>query len=344
MEQHISPEISTENKKMTTIRLSTEIVVVALLTGLMVVAGAIALPAQGQVAHNTWTAGTAMPKAVTYGAAAALKANVYVVGGNDAPGHTAGGIIAYVQIYDPLTQTWSMGVPYPTPIEAASAAVVKGVLYVFGGSTDASTPTNAVWAFSTKKKTWTAMAPMPTARWATQAIVQKKTNIIFVIGGDVNTSGNGNTASVESYNPATNTWTKEAPMLVAKGQSAAGLIGTKIVVADGFTNGGGTTGDTEVYDPTANTWTTVAPNAAGNRGASCSGAIGTKLIDVGGANAPNITESFLLSKNKWTTTLAAIPQPIYFPASAVYKGQLYCMGGWPSWLGTPQDNVQIYKP
>ena len=321
-----------------------EALIVAAMTALMLLTGAIALPAQGQVPHNTWTTGTAMPKAVTYGAAAVLKAHIYVIGGNDAPGHTAGGVISDVQIYDPVTETWSMGTPFPTPIEAASAAVVKGVLYVFGGSTDASTATNAVWAFNAKKKTWTAMAPMPTARWGTEAVVQKTTNIVFLIGGDVNTSGNGNVANVESYNPATNTWTTEAPMLVAKGQSAAGLIGTKIVVADGFTNGGGTTGDTEAYDPTTNTWTTVASNPAGNRGAACNASIGPKLYDIGGANAPNITESFQLSKNKWTTTLMPVPQSIFFPASAVYKGELYCLGGWPSWLGTPQNNVQIYKP
>ena len=185
---------------------------------------------------------------------------------------------------------------------------------------------------------------MPTARWATEAVVNKKTNIIYVIGGAINTSGNGDVAAVESYNPVTDTWTEEAPMQVAKGQSAAGLVGTKIVVADGFTNGGGTTGDTKAYDPAANTWSTLASNPAGARGAACYGAVGSKLYDIGGVNAPNINESFQLSKNKWTTTLATIPQSIFFPASAVSKGKLYCMGGWPGWLGTPQNNVQIYQP
>ena len=133
-------------------------------------------------------------------------------------------------------------------------------------------------------------------------------------------------------------------MLLAKGQSAAGLLGTKIVVADGFTNGGGNTGETESYDPTSNTWTTVAPDPARGGGAGCGGSIGSKLYEVGGTNNATITESFQLSKNKWTTTLAPVPQAIFFPASAVLKGQLYCMGGWSSWLGTPQNNVQIYQP
>ena len=94
-------------------------------------------------------------------------------------------------------------------------------------------PTNAVWAYNPKTKAWTATADMPTARWASEAVVEKTKNIVYVIGGVVNGSGNGDIATVESYNPATNTWTEEAPMLVAKAQSAAGLIGTTIVVADG---------------------------------------------------------------------------------------------------------------
>lgn len=337
---------------------------VVLLTFFLVLTGIIVLPSWGQtygnesavqagadetgggtpIVHNVWSTGTPIPTAVTYGAGAVVAGQIYVVGGNSAAGNTAAGVVADVQIYNPTTKVWSVGVSYPTTIEAASAAVVKGVLYVFGGSPDSQNPTNAVWAYNPTKKTWSSKAPMPTARWGTEAVVNGKTGIVYVIGGDINTSGNGNIDTVESYNPATNTWLGEAPMLVAKGQSAAALLGgTTIVVADGFTNGGGTTGDTEGYNLATNTWSTLASNPSGDRGAACSGGIG-KLYDVGGANAPNVTESFTLTTDKWKNTLAPIPQAVFFPASAVYKGQLYCIGGWPSWLGTPQNNVQVYQP
>lgn len=341
--------------------LSKGLLVIAGLSGLLFLAGIILLPglgtyadevqaqsevegAQPEVSHNTWTSGAALPTAVTLGAAAVLQNEIYVVGGNDAAGNSPSGVVADVQIYNPATNSWSAGVPYPTTIEAASAAVVKNVLYVFGGSPDAVNPTNAVWAYNPKAKSWSPMANMPTARWASEAVVEKTTNIIYVIGGDVNGSGNGNIATVESYNPATNTWTEDAPMLVAKGQSAAGLIGTTIVVADGFINGGGNTGDTEAYDAATNKWTGLAANPVGGRGAACWGSIGPKLYDVGGANQPTTTESFQLSKNKWTTGLGPIPQSIFFPASAVFKGRLFCFGGWPNWLGTPQNTVQVYQP
>ena len=195
------------------------------------------------VTHNTWTSGAPMPTPLAFSTAAVLKNEIYVVGGNNGTGQ-----VADVQIYNPVTNAWSTGVSYPTTIGSASSAVVKNILYVFGGTSDGMTPTNAVWAYNPKTKAWTAAAAMPTARWASEAVVEKTTNIIYVIGGAANPSGNGFLATVESYNPATNTWTEEAPMLVAKAQSAAGLIGTTIVVADGATNGQGTTGDTEAYD------------------------------------------------------------------------------------------------
>jgi hypothetical protein len=77
--------------------------------------------------------------------------------------------------------------------------------------------------------------------------------------------------------------------------------------------------------------------------------VGSKLYDAGGylnnaGAATAVNESFLLSKDKWTTTLAPMPQATMVGASAVYKGQLYCIGGWTTWNGAPINNLQIYQP
>jgi N-acetylneuraminic acid mutarotase len=297
------------------------------------------------VTHNTWTSGAATPIPVSSSTAAVIANNIYVVGGNDAAGTTASGIVADVQIYNATTNAWSAGVPFPTGIEWPSSAVVKSVLYVFGGTTDGSTATNAVWAYSPKTKTWTGKAAMPTARWGSQAVVEKTTNIIYVIGGY---GGNGDyVAAVESYNPTTNAWTQQAPLLLADDSPAAGLVGTTILVADGSQGGAEITGYAEGYDATTNAWTSLAVDPAA-RVESCSGAVGAKLYDAGGylnngGSAGSVNESFQLSKNKWAT-LAPMPQGTMFGSSAVYKGRLYCIGGWAAWLGTPINNVQIYQP
>ena len=137
-------------------------------------------------------------------------------------------------------------------------------------------------------------------------------------------------------------------MLGTKAYPAAGLIGSTIVVADGSNASGSVTGDTEGYNATTNTWSDLAADPTAREG-SCSGAIGSLFYDAGGyinngGAATTINESFNLSADKWTTTLAAIPQGILFPGSAVYDGQLYCFGGESTWLGSPISNVQIYQP
>jgi hypothetical protein len=311
----------------------------------------VALPLQAQtkptapaqpdtIVHNTWSGGAPIPTPVVFSTAAVLKGQMYVIGGTSSTG-----IVADSQIYNPTTNIWSTGTSLPTTISAASAAVVNSVLYVFGGTSDGVTATNAVWAYNPTTKTWTGKAAMPTARWATVAVVENK--IVYVIGGETKGDGSNPLATVESYNPATNTWTEEAPMLVAKGQPAAGLIGTTlsgftIVVADGDGNGA-PSGDNEGYNATANTWRALAadPNA---RFGSCFGSVGQKFYDAGGQPVPTVTEMFKLTTNIWKTTLAPIPQSTIFPGSAVYKGKLYCFGGWASWEGSIINNVQIYQP
>lgn len=297
-----------------------------------------------EVTHNTWKSGAPLPTPVSSAAAAVLTNQIYVIGGSNATEN-----VADVQIYNPATNAWSTGVAYPAAISGASAAVVKSVLYVFGGSPGGGTPSNTVWAYKTKTKTWTAMADMPTARWDTIAVVEN--NIIYVIGGVI--SDSDFVATVESYNPATNTWTEEEPMLGNKASPAAGLLGSlkagyTIVAADGATQPGQITGDTEGYDSATNKWTELAADPTA-RVFSCSGSVGSKLYDAGGylnnaGAATAVNESFLLSKDKWTTTLAPMPQATMVGASAVYKGQLFCIGGWATWNGAPINNLQIYQP
>jgi len=285
--------------------------------------------------HNSWRTGTAMPTAVYASATGVLNNEVYVVGGyTTSP-------TADVQIYNPAANTWSAGVSLPTATSGAAAAVVSDVLYVIGGFT--STVTNAVWAYNPKTKTWSGEAAMPTARDGAVAVVQK--GIIYVAGGY---NGTDILATVESYNPATNTWTEEAPMLGTKDYPATGLIGTTIVAADGANAPGEVTGDTEGYNATTNTWTNLATDPAAREG-TCSGVVGSLFYDVGGyinngGAATTVNESLSLSADKWTTTLAPIPQGAMFPGSAVYNGQLYCFGGEAKWLGSPINNVQIYQP
>jgi hypothetical protein len=69
-----------------------------------------------------------------------------------------------------------------------------------------------------------------------------------------------------------------------------------------------------------------------SRARPCSGVIGGTFYDAGGyinnaGAATTINESFTLSTDKSTTTLAPIPQGTMFGGSAVVSGQLYMPWG-----------------
>jgi len=246
------------------------------------------------------------------------------------------------QIYNPVTNTWSSGAALPTGTAQAAAAVVNNVLYVFGGSNDGGpTVFNSVWAYNPKTKAWASKSTMPTARCSLAATVEK--SIIYVIGGYANGLRLSN---VEAYDPATDSWTEEAPLAVGKSEPSVGLVGSTILATDGY-DGSLDNGDNEGYNVATNKWTSLKadPNP---RNAACGGAIGSQMYVAGGGNvngpALNSTESFTLSGNAWSS-LDSMRLDAVAPGSAVYSGQLYCIGGWASSPdGTLLSAVQIYQP
>jgi len=285
-----------------------------------------------------------MPTAVVSpGGVGVLSGQIYVVGGLNA----SNTIIADTQIYNPTTDTWSAGVSLPTAVRNGAGAVVKGILYIIGGF-DGQNVTNAVWAFNPSTKTWSAKSSMPTARDSLGAVVEN--NIIYAIGGEVSANRLNN---VEAYNPATDTWTKKAPLLNGKSESSVGLVGNKtigftIVAADGFTSSNDT-GDNEGYNANTNVWSSLKSDPT-PRNTAFTGPKGLRLFVIGGYDgggpgtpAYDLNEVFKISTNSWKT-LAPMPQAAMFGGSAMYKGLLYCFGGWTTFQGTVLNNVQIYHP
>ena len=283
-----------------------------------------------------------MPTAVWFPAATGvIKNQIYLVGGYD----SSEAIVADNQIYNPLTNSWSTGAPIPAPTAQGASAVVKNILYVFGGTPDGKTcDINSVWAYNPKTNAWSSKSAMPTARCSAAAVADKS-KIIFVIGGY---SNGQRLNTVEAYNPATDTWTEEAPLFVGKSEPAVGLVGTTIVAAGGYTQSGDN-GDNEGYDIATNSWTSLASDSTARNG-SCFAAIGSQLYVAGGypgggpgTPAMTLNESFKPSGNSWKT-LASMPQASMTAGSAVYKGKLYCLGGTSTDSGTTLNNVQIYQP
>jgi N-acetylneuraminic acid mutarotase len=309
---------------------------------LIVGAASLAKAQIAEVAHNTWTSGTAMPTARFGPFAGAIGKNIYVIGGATNSGYQATGVN---EIYNTKTNNWTTGAPDPTARELGASAVVNGILYVIGGSTSGSNPLSLVEAYDPSSNSWTTKASMPTARNSMPAVVVKDT--IYVIGGyDPNTQFWYDT--VESYNTTTDAWTEEAPLPVGTSWESVGKLGAAIVEADGQQGpppSGTVTGSSESYNTKKNTWTALTADPT-PRLEACFAAIKTQLYVAGGANSSgllSVNEAYNAKTKSWTT-LASIPNAIETPGSVTVGGRLYCFGGSNSNLGSVYNYVQIYQP
>jgi len=179
---------------------------------------------------DTWTTKAPMPTARAGGAAGVINGILFVVGGTSSSVTGGYADLNSVEAYNPTTNTWATKAPMPTAGFGMASAVINGILYVAGFSAASA----AVEAYDPATDTWTTEAPMLTARAGPTAGVINGT--LYVVGGfpaypQVVTS----LATVEAYNPATNTWATKALMPTARGTPAGGVVNGVLYVAGGGT-------------------------------------------------------------------------------------------------------------
>ena len=162
-------------------------------------------------ATNTWSTRASMPTKRQSAASGVIAGKLYVAGGVKLP--DSGfifDVLANLEAYDPVSNSWTTLAAMPTARSAAGAGVVNGILYVMGGAIDSSTidSVSTVEAYDPATNTWSTKSPMPTPRH--QVGVAVVGNILYAIGGhDV---GGNHLTTVEAYDPVSDSWTTKAAM------------------------------------------------------------------------------------------------------------------------------------
>ena len=131
--------------------------------------------------------------------------------------------------------------------------------------------------------TWTTKTNMKKARFSLSTCVLN--GKIYAIGGDPGSSEGTyvGLATVEVYDPATDTWTTKTNMPTARGYLSASVVNGKI-----YAIGGGRTLSTsglstvEEYDPVADIWTTKT-NMPTARFFLSTNAVNNKIYAIGGS-------------------------------------------------------------
>lgn len=196
---------------------------------------------------------------------------------------------------------------------------------------------------------WTSHAALPTGRFVLAA--EALNGLVYAVGGlDFE-----NMATVEAYDPATNTWTTKTPMPTRRGELGVAAVNGILYAIGGvdYGPGGGAPiadGWVEAYDPTTDSWTTKSPMPTPRSDfgiAVVNGIIYT--IGGGGAacavptyRACTTVEAYDPATDTWTTK-ASLPTPRMSLGAANAGGIIYAVGGSNDanfWLAT----VEAYDP
>ena len=222
-------------------------------------------------ADNKWVAKAPLPVPTGNTRAACIDGNIYVVGG-----YNSGTWNNNFQIYDTLANSWTLTTQ---PITGGPMLVAyNGLLYALGGA-GASGAMNQASAYNPVTASWSTLASLPTPASYAGAVVYK--DLIFIIGG-------ADTADVQVYNPASNTWNNSGPDLPGpRMDPVVGWYGDQIYLLNGGGNGSYFNAYPEGYILNASawpggSWTMVSSTLPSIKAAPASICADNRLRSVGG--------------------------------------------------------------
>jgi len=179
-------------------------------------------------ATDTWTTKSPMPTSRGFHFANVVDGKIYVIGGSQAsePNRNR---VPTVEVYDPATDTWTQKGNMPGKRSAGSSSVVDGKIYIIGGYEGA----RRVDEYDPSTNTWTTKSEMPTPRHAlSTSVVNGK---VYAIGGYLPGVRNyPGVATVEVYDPATDTWTTAPDMPTGRFGPRTSVVDGKIYVIGGM--------------------------------------------------------------------------------------------------------------
>ena len=158
---------------------------------------------------------------------------------------------------------------------------------------------------------------------------------LYVIGGY--DAGGNSTATVQVYNPTTDTWASAAPIPYAVNHNSAAVAGGKLY---SFGAGGGVF----VYNPNNNSWAAVASAHYAHGGTAAVGVIDDKIYVAGGTGTPSQRELEVYNPvtNRWTVK-APMSVPRNHTAGGVIDGKFYVAGGRVN-FNSASAALEVYNP
>lgn len=124
-----------------------------------------------------------MPTARSSASVVVAEGKIYVLGGYTGNFYswTGGSAVNTVEMYDPLTDSWTTKSPMLFPAGSTSAVNYNNKIYVFGGLTTNVTSIAKVQVYDTQNDSWSEKRSIPQAIHGTGAVTYN--DKIYLVGG-----------------------------------------------------------------------------------------------------------------------------------------------------------------
>lgn len=252
---------------------------------------------------------------------------------------------------------WTAGPPLPYPV--ANNAVVgvdmvdQAHVYSMLGI-DETKQWDGVrnWAFRwvVGSEAWEELPPVPgPGRLA--ATAESWGDKVYLFGGyTVAEDGSERSvASVDVFDPSTDTWSSATPMPLPVDDAVSGVWRDSLIVLVSGWHDTDNVSDVQLYDPRADSWSSSAPIPGPPVFGHAGKVAGDEIVYIGGANTRGTRPRFLIEPSSWRGTVRAdaptsvewTPLPPH-PGPLRYRAASVGLGDWVMFAGGT-DNPYNYN-
>jgi N-acetylneuraminic acid mutarotase len=199
---------------------------------------------------DTWDTTLApMPTPRGFLASGVVRDTIYAIGG----GYST--LLSKVEAYDPVTDNWSTKADLLNPRFCMRAAVVDGIIYIFGGNYNQ----HNCQSYNPITDEWTEKTSIPIGGGGNLSVTAYN-GLIYLFGGSTYPPWVA-LSTVYAYNPQTDTWdTTLTHMPTPRFGLQTFLFNEKIYAIGGSQAQGTSLATVEVYDPVTDTWDITLPD------------------------------------------------------------------------------------
>lgn len=271
---------------------------------------------------NTWETKADTNKFAFGAKSVAVGSKIYSFGG-----YTLEQSTPRFEIYDTITDTWTVQPDMPYDTRHQGCAAVDGNIYVFGGQRTNLAYTNEMYCYNIETQTWTQKAPMLEAKRSfSETTINGK---IYVAGGY---GDNGFLDTLDCYDPKTDSWTRLKNMPTKRSSHSGIECNGKFYVFGGWNNITGSSKyipTVEAYNPVTNSWEKKADMLM-PKGAFIAESHEGYIYIIGGKNeeigAIDIVDCYSTYSDKWIT-LEPMPTARYNFNMAKVDNKIYVSNG-----------------